>query len=395
VTPYNTKILNLDNHTVYKQAFKPFNKISLDFIEDLRTELKKNKKIYEYPELAYFIFWLRKSKIKKILDDFKDKNLRHGRGLVFHVSSSNLPTNFIYSFIFGLLSGNSNIVKIPSISFPEKEILISAIDTILKKKKYDLIKKTNLFINLERNSENFFKISKHCDARVIWGGDNSVKSIRNIPIKPRSIELVFPDRYSFCIIKSSFFYNQHKKKLELAAEKLFRDTYNLSQLACNSPHFIFIAGKIKQKNLSLFWQYFLKIIKKKVKFENYNSFEKFNELTSNIIKINSIASIDRFENYLYLVNLDSIDEIEQIRGKNGTFYVKKIKKINELKKYITEKCQTITYLGFSKNEMLEFVKKNNLNGVDRIVPIGQAMDIDVIWDGYETLKHLSRVITVD
>lgn len=395
MTLYNTKILNLDNHTVYKQAFKPFNKISLNFIEDLRTELKKNKKIYEYPELAYFIFWLRKSKIKKILEDFKDKNLRHGRGLVFHVSSSNLPTNFIYSFIFGLLSGNSNIVKIPSISFPEKEILISAIDTILKKKKYDLIKKTNLFINLERNSENFFKISKHCDARVIWGGDNSVKSIRNIPIKPRSIELVFPDRYSFCIIKSSFFYNQHKKKLELAAEKLFRDTYNLSQLACNSPHFIFIAGKIKQKNLSLFWQYFLKIIKKKVKFENFNSFEKFNELTSNIIKINSISSIDRFENYLYLVNLDSIDEIEQIRGKNGTFYVKKIKKINELKKYITEKCQTITYLGFSKNEMLEFVKKNNLNGVDRIVPIGQAMDIDVIWDGYETLKHLSRVITVD
>ena len=98
---------------------------------------------------------------------------------------------------------------------------------------------------------------------------------------------------------------------------------------------------------------------------------------------------------MYLVNLDSINEIDEIRGKNGTFYIKKIKKIIELKKYITEKCQTITYLGFSKNEMLEFVKKNNLNGVDRIVPIGQAMDIDVIWDGYETLKHLSRVITVD
>ena len=45
MTLYNTKILNLDNHTVYKQAFKPFNKISLNFIEDLRTELKKNKKI--------------------------------------------------------------------------------------------------------------------------------------------------------------------------------------------------------------------------------------------------------------------------------------------------------------------------------------------------------------
>lgn len=395
MTQYKVESLILDNHIVYKYAFKPFNKLALNFIEDLRKELKKNKKISDYPELAYFIFWIRKSKINKILEEFKDKNLRNGRGLVFHVSSSNLPTNFIYSFIFGLLSGNSNIVKIPLISFPEKEILISAINKIFKKKKFDLIKKTNLFINLERNSDNFFKISKYCDARIIWGGDNSVRSIRNIPIKPRAIELVFPDRYSFCVIKSSFLNNQNKNKIELAAEKLFRDTYNLSQLACNSPHFIFIVGKIKKKNLNLFWQYFLNIIKKKVKFENFNSFEKFNELTSNIIKINSISSIKRYKNYLYLVNLDTIDEIQDIRGKNGTFYIKKLNKIIELKKYITEKCQTITYLGFSKNEMLEFIKKNNLNGVDRIVPIGQAMNIDVIWDGYETLKHLSRVITVD
>ena len=387
---------SFNNNVIYKQAFRPFNKISLNFIEDLREELKKDKKIYEYPELAYLIFWLRKSKIKKIEDDFKDKKLRNGRGLVLHVSSSNLPTNFIYSFIFGLLSGNSNIVKIPSAPFPEKKIIISAINKIFKKKKFELLKKTNLFLNLERNSESFIYISKNCDARVIWGGDNSVMSIRNIPIKPRSIELVFPDRYSFCVMKSSFLNNsRNKRQIQLAAEKLFRDTYNLSQLACNSPHFIFIIGKIKEKNLNLFWEYFLNIIKKKIKFENSISFEKFDKLISNIIKINSISSVKRFENYLHLVNLNSIDQIENIRGKNGIFFVKKLKGISELKRYITEKCQTITYLGFNKKEMLEFVTKNNLSGVDRIVPIGQAMDIDVIWDGYETLKHLSRVITID
>ena len=64
---------SFNNNVIYKQAFRPFNKISLNFIEDLREELKKDKKIYQYPELAYLIFWLRKSKIKKIEDDFKDK----------------------------------------------------------------------------------------------------------------------------------------------------------------------------------------------------------------------------------------------------------------------------------------------------------------------------------
>lgn len=387
---------SFDNNVIYKHSFKPFNITSLRFIEALREELKKNRRINEYPELIYFIFWLRKSKIKKIEDDFKDENLRNGRGLVFHISSSNLPTNFIYSFIFGLLSGNSNIVKIPSASFPEKKILISAINKILKKKKFELIKKTNLFVTIERNSESFFNISKNCDARVIWGGDNSVLSIRNIPIKPRSIELVFPDRYSFCVIKGTSLNTQNKKRqIKTIAEKIFRDTYNLSQLACNSPHVIFIIGKIKEKNLKLLWDCFLDVVKKKINLENSISFDKFDKLVSNIIKINSISSVKRFGNYFSLVNLNSIDDIENIRGKNGIFFIKKIKKINELSNYITEKCQTISYFGFKKKEMLDFVTMNNLNGVDRIIPIGQAMDIDVVWDGYETLKHLSRVITVD
>ena len=34
--------------------------------------------------------------------------------MIFHITPSNIPTNFAYSFIFGLLTGNSNIVKVPT-----------------------------------------------------------------------------------------------------------------------------------------------------------------------------------------------------------------------------------------------------------------------------------------
>ena len=43
-----------------------------------------------------------------------------GRGLIFHITPTNVPTNFFYSFIFSLLSGNSNIVKLPTKDFEEK-----------------------------------------------------------------------------------------------------------------------------------------------------------------------------------------------------------------------------------------------------------------------------------
>ena len=32
--------------------------------------------------------------------------------------------------------------------------------------------------------------------------------------------------------------------------------------------------------------------------------------------------------------------------------------------------------------------------VDRIVPLGMALDMNIIWDGYDVVSHLSRVIDI-
>ena len=41
-----------------------------------------------------------------------------------------------------------------------------------------------------------------------------------------------------------------------------------------------------------------------------------------------------------------------------------------------------------------FVIKNRLHGIDLIVPVGAAMDIDIVWDGYDLVTMLSRKIEV-
>ena len=48
-------------------------------------------------------------------------------GLVFHITPSNIPTNFAYSLLFGLLTGNSNIIKVPTKIFPQIEIISSTL----------------------------------------------------------------------------------------------------------------------------------------------------------------------------------------------------------------------------------------------------------------------------
>ena len=54
----------------------------------------------------------------------------------------------------------------------------------------------------------------------------------------------------------------------------------------------------------------------------------------------------------------------------------------------------MSYFGFKKNELQNFVYKNNLSGIDRIVPIGKALDIDFNWDGYDLIRSLSRLVTI-
>lgn len=34
------------------------------------------------------------------------------------------------------------------------------------------------------------------------------------------------------------------------------------------------------------------------------------------------------------------------------------------------------------------------HGVDRVVPMGKSMDFNLVWDGYDLIRSLSRKISV-
>ena len=104
------------------------------FLESLSKELEK--KIYnKYADLKSLSFWCRKKNLEKLKSNFISEKLKKGKGLIFHITPSNVPTNFVYSLIFGLLTGNSNVIKVPSKKFEQVSIICSLINKILKKKK--------------------------------------------------------------------------------------------------------------------------------------------------------------------------------------------------------------------------------------------------------------------
>ena len=72
-----------------------------------------------------------------------------------------------------------------------------------------------------------------------------------------------------------------------------------------------------------------------------------------------------------------------------------ISDLNSLKNIVSNKFQTLTYFGLNKSDIINFIVKNRLSGIDRVVPIGKALDIGVFWDGYDILGSLTRIIDVE
>ena len=391
------KILRLitGNKNFNVRISEPFNHLSIEFLNDFSNSLKKYNKIKFYPDLIYLMFWCRKKKIEKLAKDFKNNKLRLGRGLIFHICPSNVPTNFAYSFFFGVLSGNSNIIKVPSINFKEKKIILEILKSVLNKSKYIDLKKSNSFIQYNNKAETTEMISSICDGRVIWGGDKTINEIRKIWIPERAIEITFSDRYSISIINLDQLRKVKPNAIYQLAKKFYLDGYSMNQAACNSPHFIFWVGKKNKKLQNYFWNELMKIVKQKFLFDDIHVVDKYTNLIENIITENGFNKIKMFKNHLYVIDANKINQLENVRGVNGTFFQKNISNINNLKKFITKKCQTVSYFGFNKEKLKLFLLNNNLLGIDRMVPIGNALDIDIIWDGFEVTKNLSRVISLE
>ena len=375
-----------------------YNKKTLNFISDLGQLLKNKKDAKQFPDVIAFAFFFRKNNLdnfkKKYLND--SKVLRLGLGTVFHVTPSNIPTNFAYSLLFGLITGNSNIIKVPSQKFDQITIITNSINELLSKKKYSFLKEMIRIIRYSNNDEITKKISIACDARVIWGGDTTINSLRKFPIKERSFDIPFADRYSICFLNSDKIIKLRNNNLQLLIQKFYNDTFAVDQNACSSPQIIFWTKRNSSKAQKKFWNSLSQYISKKYKPPEISAIDNYSDLCSNLIKKNTlIKNFKIFDNSIYTISLKKLDDkINNLRGKWGFFYEYEINNLDKISKIINKKFQTLTYFGFEKSYFLNFMKKNKPSGIDRFVPVGQALNIELSWDGYDLNKILSREVTI-
>lgn len=364
----------------------------LCFLNDVSRKLRNNKKAKLYPDVITFAFWIRKSSTSQLKSRFlrQDGNYRFGKGVVFHIAPSNVPVNFAYSLVAGLINGNANVVRISSKDFEQVAIIVDALESVLNQ--YDDLKPYIVLVRYDRDKKINDYLSAISDMRIIWGGDTTIKELRASYLSPRSSEITFADRFSLAVIDSDNYMNlSNKTKI---AEDFYNDTYLSDQNACTSPCIIVWMGKNIAEAKKEFWETEYKIVKHKY---DFNPMQAINKLVSMYLVSSMIegCKLEKTEdNRIIRIKVSTISaEIMDYKEGSGFFLEYDCNNIMELLELCdNKKCQTIGYIG--KKESILPLVQCGIKGVDRIVPIGKTMDFDLIWDGCDLTNQLTRIIAI-
>jgi hypothetical protein len=327
-------------------------------------------------------FWLRPAHIQQ-LSSQPHSTWRKALGLVVHFTPANVDTMFIYSWVCALLMGNTNIVRLASAQSPVKEALMLCLHNTLLLPQFSEIAKRNVFVSYAKESQMSAQLSLCADARVIWGGDASVLAIKALPSKPRCRDLSFADRYSAALINGDAL--QTDAQVHSLAELLWRDTQAHAQQACSSPRVIYWLGSVAAQQRV--FQSLNRLANQTAERNQTLNHVVVSQLTQSL----GLAAKPLIQEAICVLPVESVlpDMLDWHLG-HGMFYLVAITSLAALVPRLDEKCQTLSYWQVERDSLLKLVEQASITGLDRVVPLGRALEFSPVWDGIDMFSSLSR-----
>lgn len=370
----------------------PFNESVTEFLSELSKMLLSDKEARKFSDIVTFAFWIRKSAILALKGRFlkRHQEVRMGRGVAFHIAPSNVPMNYAYSMVAGLLTGNVNIVRIPGKDFRQIEIVNRMIGRAMQK--YPYIQEYLYLVRYGHSKQINDIFSSIADIRITWGGDNTIAELRKSPLRPRAGEITFADRYSLAVINSEKYLSLNNKKM--FAQDFYNDTYLMDQNACTSPVIVVWIGSRTAEARAEFWDRLHKVVATKYELQPMMA---VNKLASSYLAAAMGMSeriVNSGDNYIVRLQVSDLNQLLlQVRDHAGYFYEYECREIMEIRALCDDvHCQTIGFLG-EREDLLPLLT-SGIRGVDRVVPIGRTMDFDLLWDGYDLYSSLTRIIDI-
>ncbi len=380
--------------------FRPFDDLIMSFSEALSSELMK---IREHPEVVALGFWMRPGSVANMRASIErglgPNQLLVPRGLAFHVTPANVDTLSVYSWMLSLLMGNSNIVRLSARTSAARQRILAAIATVLAHPQFDPVAKRQRFILSDHDDLVSQTLSAAADVRVLWGGDATVDYFRRFPIPVRSRDIVFPDRHSFAILDERSVAGLDENELAGLADRFFNDVYWFDQGACASPRLV-VWRTTSDADAETTRARFHDAVAGAIRRRGYQA-ETGMALNKISFALNSAARSDgaiietpsNEATWVLLPNLDTYDR-ENCGG--GLFFEVLSSDLSiDLAGLVSSRDQTAVCFGLDSDTVRALAAGLNGLGIDRFVPVGQALQFGSVWDGLELLQEFSKRVVVD
>jgi hypothetical protein len=374
----------------------PFAREALDTCAAVSRALLRDPEAKAHPELVALGYWLRRSELSRLEAAFAaletPDTLLVPRGLAFHVPPSNVDTIFVYSWALSFLVGNRNVVRLSSRETAVSGILMRILDGVASAPAGAILPRTTAFVTYGHEREVTDAFSAACDVRLIWGGDASVAAVRASPIPPGALDIAFPDRYSIAVLSAPAVLALGAREGKRLADAFFNDTFWFDQLGCSSPRLVAWVGAPEQARDAA--RRFEGLLAGRVAAKGY-ALPTSAALAKLTFAYGAVATqpVVRYAthgNELTLLDLAAAESLSNAHCGGGLLFQVDVGDLSALVPLVTRRYQTVSYFGFSRAELAGWLRELNGRGVDRVVPVGEALSFHRYWDGFDLLQALTR-----
>lgn len=344
-------------------------------------------------------YWLRRANIDRLAQEFERRReaapdtVFVPAGRVFHVAPGNVDTVFVYSWALSYLCGNQNVVRVPGRRDDVLARLLGVLSCLMQDDTE--LAGGNVFLTYEHDrviSEAFSRWSTH---RVIWGGDETVRQLRALPLSSHASERTFGSKFSYCVISIGAYLRASTEAAEMVAAGFFNDIFWFDQMACSSPHLVVWVGAAEQIDTAL--DRFHQALAKEIERRGYHgtpssALHRLNFVFDLACDTDLRADVAQKE-FLAVRLPEGAVWRKEICGA-GMFTHVRADHLSQVADLGEERDQTVTHFGFPLSELRELAKTGGARGVDRLVPVGEALSFDTTWDGYDLIGDFLRRVTV-
>jgi hypothetical protein len=384
-------------------SMTPFDEQAIAFCDALSRELLGAAGARDLPAVVALGYWLRPAATERARQSFAamgDANtILVPRGMVFHVTPANVDTMFAYSWIPALLTGNANIVRLSARVNEVTTRVLDSMERVLGDPAFERIRQRNRLVFAGHDDRISRVLSSVADVRVVWGGDATVEHFRSFPLPPRGRDVSFPNRHSFAIIDTAAVSAADEAELAALGDRFFNDAYWFDQGACSSPRLI-VWSNPDSRTTDAARRRFKAAVTAAIRRRRYTA-ETGTTIEKVVLAYRRAAAADgvrydRQSNEATWVELPDLSLYDRDSCGGGIFFEFVSSDLEaDLLSLARPQDQTAACFGLPADIARALARRLNGRGIDRWVPIGQALQFDRVWDGYDLLQEFTRRVVID